>query len=123
MACGVQRGPPMHPFIDVQFHQSAQNASLEAAVHRWIARFELMGHVVARASVAIEPVRRKATRVTLMITLQDQQFAIADTSHADPYVAVSDAFRKARRGLLERAAASTPRRDRSAIMYPDLELA
>lgn len=92
------------PFVDVQFYRCAQNASLESAVHHWIARFEALGHEVARAAVAIEVARRRMTKVTLTATFLNGQFTVAESAHADPYVAVSDAFRKARRILLERTA-------------------
>ena len=88
----------MQPYIRVQFVRCEQDRSLESTVHRWIARFEAMRYEVARAAVAIEAAKRR-TKVSLTLTLSDGQSSIVTTSHTDPYVAVSDAFREARRSF------------------------
>lgn len=101
MAHAVQQAVPMQPSIDVVFHRRARSPSLASTVHRWVARFEAMHLDVARAAVEIETGDRRTT-VALALTLSDGKSSSVATSHADPYVAVSDAFRAARRELLPR---------------------
>jgi ribosome-associated translation inhibitor RaiA len=97
------RPPVSVQYIDIQFHSRTPDASLAATVHRWITRFETMRFVVYQAAVAIEAEPRRKTGVSLSLTLADGQLVVAATSHDDPYVAISEAFRVARRRLLERA--------------------
>ncbi len=99
LACGLQLQRPMHPYIDVRFQHRARDASLASSVHRWVARFEGMRIEVARAEVEIDAAKRQ-TCVLLTLTLANGKSSIAVTSHVDPYVAVSNAFRAARRDLL-----------------------
>ena len=89
----------MHPYIDVTFHRRARDASLASTVHRWVARFEAMRFEVARAAAQIAAENRR-TCIVLTLTLVNGKSSIVATSHLDPYVAVSDAFRAARRELL-----------------------
>ena len=90
----------MHPNIDVRFLRRAPDPSLASSVHRWIARFEAMHFEVAGASIAIESASRGAMSVCLTLSLTNGQSSAAATSHPDPYVAICDAFRAARRELL-----------------------
>jgi ribosome-associated translation inhibitor RaiA len=90
----------MQPYIDVKFHRQAQDLSLVSAVYRWVARLEAMHLPVRSAGIAIDAPNRRMTGVSVTLTLADGQIAVATTSHTDPYVAVSDAFRAIRRRLL-----------------------
>src|SRR5512146_3528627 len=89
----------MYPHIDVRFHRHVRDASLASTVHRWVARLEAMRFEVASADVEIG-VDGRRTSVVLVLTLANGRFATTVTSHVDPYVAVSEAFRSARRELL-----------------------
>jgi ribosome-associated translation inhibitor RaiA len=93
------------PYIHVEFYGMPRDPSLEAAIHRWVARLESMSVRVQRAEVAIEPVGRRRTSVQVYIGALDGVAPQATTAHADAYVAVSDAFREVRRQLLSRATA------------------
>lgn len=90
----------MQPYIDVKFHRHAEDVSLVSAVYRWVARLEAMHLPVLSAGIAIDSPNRRTTGVSVTLTLADGQIAVAATTHADPYVAVSDAFRAIRRRLL-----------------------
>ena len=90
----------MQPYIDVRFSRCAEDRSLVSSVHHWVARFAAMHLEVCRAGIAIEAASRRTTGVSLTLTLVDGQSATAATLHADPYVAVSDAFRAARHWFL-----------------------
>ena len=92
----------MQPYIEVRFYRRAHDPSLASTVNRWVARFESMRFEVQRVAVAIESGDRAQTNVGMTLTLTNGRVSSAATSHADPYVAISDAFRMARRQLLER---------------------
>jgi len=79
-----------------------RDGSLEAAVHRWVARLEWTPIEVHRAEVMIERVGRRRTAVRVSIGSVTGAAPTAATSHADAYVAVSNAFREVRRQLLAR---------------------
>jgi ribosome-associated translation inhibitor RaiA len=90
----------MTSYIDVSFERTDRNPSIESAIHRWVARFEAMRFAIQRATAAIEPAGRNRTTVRLTLVLADGTTRTAATTHADPYVAVSDAFRVVRQQLL-----------------------
>ena len=92
-------------YIEVQFQRIAHDPSLEAAVQRWVARFAAMNIEVRRAKAVIEPFGRRATAVTLSLVLSDGRDAAAAITHVEPYVAISEAFRAARRQLVSAAPA------------------
>lgn len=102
----------MQPKLDIRFHRCAVDSSLSATVHRWIARFLAMHFEVTRADVVFESAARR-TAITLTLVLADERTATAATSHVDPYVAISDAFRDVRHQLLGHATA--PRRRSTSI--------
>lgn len=90
----------MQPFVEISFHHLAHDHALEGAVHRWVARFFGMQFDLRRSRVRLEPVGRNRTGVWLELALAGGQSAITVTAHEDPFVAISDAFRAARRQLL-----------------------
>ncbi len=96
----------MQPFIAVRFI-GTPNTSLETTVHRWVARFEVMSFEVHRTVASVDT-RGRRTGVRLWLTLTDGRSASVTSSHADPYVAISDAFRAARRDLLAPADRNAP---------------
>ena len=106
-------GTFMYPYISVRFEHMVRDASVEASVHRWVARLESPTVSVQRALITIEQVGRSRTKVYVKLDLVDGTASIATTAHADIYVAVADAFRAVRRELLERVA--TPSRARFAV--------
>ncbi|MGE5183882.1 MAG: hypothetical protein ACM31C_17550 [Acidobacteriota bacterium] len=89
--------------IEVRFPGGVRDRSIEAVVHRWVARFDAMSLEVSQADATIESARRH-TLVSLLLTLETGALADAAISREDPYVAVSDCFRAVRRQLLDRAA-------------------
>lgn len=100
----------MTSYIDVKFKRTDRNPSIESAIHRWVARFEAMRFQVQRAAATVEPSGRNRTTVRLALALADGTARTATTTHTDPYVAVSDAFRAVRHQLLEAASPALPRR-------------
>jgi len=90
----------MQSHVEVTFHEIARNPSLEASVRRWAARLEDAAEIV-RAKTTIERNSARRTVVSLTLSLADGEEPIIVTSHPDPYVAIADAFRAARKQLLE----------------------
>ena len=89
----------MFPYIQVNFEGMPSDPSLEAAIHRWVARLEGMNIGVRRAEIVVERLGRRRTAVRLRIGSADGTPRWATTSHVDAYVAVSDAFRDVWRQL------------------------
>jgi hypothetical protein len=87
--------------IEVTFHGLPHDASLEAAIDRWVTRLEAMSFEIRSAIAIIERVGRQRTSVYLALALADGVSLTAASAHADAYVAVSNAFRSARRGATE----------------------
>jgi ribosome-associated translation inhibitor RaiA len=100
----------MTPYIVVSFQGIDRNASVESAIHRWVARFEAMKFEVRRAIAILEPAGRNRTGVKLSMQLADGAVRRVVTTHDDPYVAVSDAFRQVRHQVLAAAPAAPTRR-------------
>lgn len=90
----------MQPYIQVEFPGSQRDASLEAAVHRWVARLESVIADAVRIDVQIARVGRTGTSVGLTVCGGTEGTRTAAKSHKDAYVAVSDAFRALRQQLL-----------------------
>lgn len=91
----------MYPYIEIQFRGVPRDTSLESAIHRWVARFEALNIRVRRALVTIEASGRRRTSVCLALALANSAAPTVSNSHADAYVAISEAFRAVRRRLLE----------------------
>ncbi len=87
----------MQSYIDLRFYGRDQDPLLAASVHRCVARLAGAGHAVHRAAIAIASENRRRTDVTLSLTLAGGELAVATTAHADPYVAIAEAFRIAER--------------------------
>jgi hypothetical protein len=99
----------MTSYVYVIFKGIDRNPSIEATVHRWVARFEAMRFEVLRAIARIEPAGRNRTAVQLTLVLANGTTRTVATTRPDPYVAVSDAFRAVRQQLLA-ASPTTPGR-------------
>src|SRR5689334_6961928 len=82
--------PRMGPFVNVRFQGMPLDPSLEAAVHRWVARLEWTAIEIHRAEVLIERAGRRRTVVRVSIGPVTGVAPTASTSHVDAYVAVSN---------------------------------
>ena len=82
----------------VEFHGAKRNASVEAAIRRWIERIELAGVRLDECYVTITS-RSHAFEVELALALRGGSHFIVHpdparrSAHEDVYVAVADAFR------------------------------
>jgi hypothetical protein len=79
--------------IDVYFRGQVREPSIEAAIHRWGVRLEAMHLDVQRATIALEPAGNHRTAVALWVLTGDGSRHTVEVVHADPYVAIADAFR------------------------------
>ena len=95
--------------LQVTFRQMEPSAAIEARIRELAARLEKFSAQIIRCHVIVEPVSGHHHQGGLfdfhiVITLPHREFAIRrakphDHSHEDPYVALRDAFRAARRRL------------------------
>ena len=95
--------------LQITFRQMDASPALEARIRELASRFARFSEHITRCHVIVAPQPRHQHHGRLYefhidITLPDAQIAIRrasprDAAHADPYVALRDAFRAARRKL------------------------
>src|SRR6185312_6115532 len=95
--------------LEITFRHTEPSPALEARIRELAARLEKFSAQIMRCHVIVEPVPHHQHKGGLHefridITLPDAEIAIrkarpADHAHEDPYVALRDAFRAARRKL------------------------
>lgn len=95
--------------LQITFRHAEPSAALEARIRKLAARLEKFSPQIMRCHVIVEPTPHHQRQGGLHdfhidITLPDAEIAIhrahpADQGHVDPYVALRDAFRAARRKL------------------------
>jgi len=95
--------------LQITFRQTGSSPALEARIRTLAARLEKFSSQIVRCHVVVEPASHHQRQGGLYefridITLPDAEIAIGkagplDHAHEDPYVALRDAFRAARRKL------------------------
>jgi ribosome-associated translation inhibitor RaiA/cold shock CspA family protein len=95
--------------LQVTFHHVDPSPALEARIHELAERLDRFSDQIMRCHVTVEAPHRHQQQgrlfaVRIDITVPDREIAIHRThpvrrSHEDPYVALQDAFRAARRRL------------------------
>ena len=103
----------MHAPVDITFRSMDPSPAVEESIKKWAARLDECFEPIERCEVIVElPHRRqrqgKTFQVHLRVTIPDRTIAITrdpgrDHAHEDVYVAISDAFRAARRQLSDAA--------------------
>ena len=103
----------MYAPVDITFRDMTPSPCVEDAVNRWAARLEHTYDQIERCSVVIEVPHhhhRKGNtfRVRVEVTLPNRKIEVSrdpgiNHAHEDVYVAISTAFRAARRQLLDHA--------------------
>lgn len=93
-------------FIDVQFAGHDPDPSLEATVHRWVARMAAIHIDITHVNVRVERASWRTTKIALDVLLDDETHGTAETRHVDPHAALSDAFRAIRQQLMVSVAPS-----------------
>jgi ribosomal subunit interface protein len=105
----MNQGATMILPLQITFRQMETSPALEARIRELAARLDKFSNHIVRCHVIVEPRHHHQHKGALYdfrvdITLPDEEIAIrhahtADRSHEDPYVALRDAFRAARRKL------------------------
>jgi cold shock CspA family protein/ribosome-associated translation inhibitor RaiA len=95
--------------LQITFRHLAPSPALETRIRTLATRLDKFSHHIMRCHVIVEPRSHHPHQGALFdfridITLPDEEIAIrhahpADHAHEDPYVALRDAFRAARRRL------------------------
>ena len=95
--------------LQITFRHMDPSPALEARIRELASRLERFSEHIMRCQVIVEPPAHHKQHgflhdIRIEITLPEEQFAIrrahpADHAHEDPYVALRDAFRAARRKL------------------------
>ena len=95
--------------LQITFRHMDSSPALEARIRELASRLEKFSAHITRCHVILEPPAHHKHQgllydFTIDITLPDEEIAIrhahpADHSHEDPYVALRDAFRAARRKI------------------------
>ena len=95
--------------IDIQFRGMPHSVAAEMSARRWIERLRRVSNDILRCSVVVEIPHHHQQRdplfhVRIELLVPDQVLAVTrdpgeQAAHDDVYVAISDAFRAARRRL------------------------
>jgi ribosome-associated translation inhibitor RaiA len=93
--------------IATTFRDMTPSPALQAAVERWASRLDHVSHRIVSCHVSVEKPHRhhlhgSAFQITVIVTVPGSQITVSNQPHEDPYVAVADAFRAARRQLVHR---------------------
>jgi ribosomal subunit interface protein len=94
--------------ITTTFRDMDPSPALQAAAERWVARLEQISDRIVACHVSIERPHRhhhhgSAFEIHVVVSVPGAQIAASHQSSTDAYVALGDAFRAARRQLLEHA--------------------
>ena len=113
MAHDVQSATIMQLPVDITFRGMEPTPSVEGAIERWADRLVLMFERIQRCSVVVEVPHRSSRQgqtfhIRIELAVPEKTIAVSrdpgrDHAHEDVYVAISDAFRAARRQLQEHA--------------------
>ena len=90
---------------EITFHGLDPSTSAEAAIERWVARLEHVHdriiHVHATVGVPHRHGRKREFEVHVKLDISGAEIVTRLAKHEDVYVAIADAFRAARRQLLD----------------------
>ena len=92
------------------FRDMPPSPSLQAAAERWVARLEAVFDRIVACHVLIEKPHRhhlhgSPYQVHIILTIPGANIAVSNQTNQDAYVALADAFRAARRQLLDHTSA------------------
>jgi ribosome-associated translation inhibitor RaiA len=92
--------------ITMTFRDMRPSPALQAAAERWVARLEQVFDRIAGCHVSIEKPHRhhlhgSLVLVNILLLVPGTHIAVSNQPNEDAYVALADAFRAARRKLLE----------------------
>lgn len=93
----------------VMFRDMPSSPSLQAAAERWVTRLEQVSDRIVGCHVSIEKphhhrLHGSPFQVNIVLVVPGANIAVTNQLNLDAYVALADAFRAARRQLLEHTA-------------------
>lgn len=91
---------------EITFHNLDHSEAAEACVLRWIARLEQLTDRIEKCTVVLgQPHRHhrhgRAFQLSVVLEIPGPNIAVSHVGHENIYVAIADAFRVARRQLLD----------------------
>lgn len=94
--------------ITTTFRDMAPSPALEAAAQRWFARLQHVAPRMVGCHVTVEQPHHhhqhgSPFQINIVLVVPGAKLAVTHQSHEDAYVALADAFRAARRQLLDHA--------------------
>jgi ribosome-associated translation inhibitor RaiA len=92
---------------DITFHGLDHSDAVEAAIQRWVGRLEHFYDRVAKCAVIVQRPNNRHRhgtefQITIRLEVPGPDIAVSHRGDSDVYVAIADAFRVARRQLLQR---------------------
>jgi ribosome-associated translation inhibitor RaiA len=92
--------------ITTTFRDMPSSPSLQAAAERWVARLEQVSDRIVGCHVSIEKphhhrLHGSPFQVNIVLNVPGANIAVSNQLNEDAYVALADAFRAARRQLLD----------------------
>jgi ribosome-associated translation inhibitor RaiA len=92
---------------EVTFHNVEHSDAIERSIERWVARLDGCHDCITRCDITVGQPHRShrddgSLEVTVKVGLPGEPI-VSHAAHEDPYLAIADAFRAARRQLLDRA--------------------
>lgn len=96
--------------IATTFREMTPSPALQAAAERWAERLGYVHDRIVGCHVTIEKPHRhhlhgSAFQITIVLAVPGAQIAVSNQTHEDPYVALANAFRAARRQLVHHTSA------------------
>jgi len=103
LAHGLHFTNSMQSPLEITFRGMPNSPAAEAAIHRWVARLEHVYSRIQRCAVVFEQPHRNQRHgnefhVRIDLSVPDRDIAVSRDSE-DAYLAISEAFRAARRQL------------------------
>lgn len=91
---------------EIKFHGFRKSDAIEAAVHRWVTRLELVYDRILRVEVRLDQPHRshrqgREFEVHIHVEVPGADIITRHARHEDVYIAIADAFRATRRQMLD----------------------
>lgn len=92
---------------EISFHGFRRSDAVKAAVDRWVTRLELVYDRIIHVEVRLDQPHRshrhgREFEVHVHVEIPGQDILVRHAKSEDVYIAIADAFRAARRQLIER---------------------
>jgi putative sigma-54 modulation protein len=94
---------------DITFHGIDHSDAAEAAIHRWVSRMEHFHDRIEKCAVVVQRPHKRHRHggefsITIVLSVPGPDIAVSHVGHEDLYLTIADAFRAAKRQLVDRVA-------------------